>query len=308
MKTAFVFSGQGAQYVGMGKTFYDAFPTAREVFDEASEALNLKLDDICFNDEKAIHFTPYTQPAILTVSHAIERVLAENGLSPDMTAGLSLGEYTALVSAEALSFNDAVRLVHKRGTLMEHAVPGGQGKMAAVIGLESFKIEDICKEVTASGHYVAVANYNTPTQLVLTGSSEGVLLAAKASESAGAKRVVELNVSGPFHSQLLQPAADEFRSVVEGLTFKEPVRPVYSNVDAGRYQEAASIPEKLTAQMVSSVHFEQMITQMIKDGAETFIEVGPGKTLRSFIKAIDRSVLAKNVENVSQFEKLIARN
>lgn len=308
MKTAFVFSGQGAQYVGMGKTFYEAFPTAREVFDEASEALNLKLDEICFDDEEAIHFTPYTQPAILTVSHAIERVLRENGLYPDMTAGLSLGEYTALVSSGALSFGDAVRLVHKRGTLMEHAVPNGQGKMAAVIGLEAARIEEICKKVSASGEYVAVANYNTPTQLVLTGSSEGVLKAAEQSEAAGAKRVIELNVSGPFHSQLLQPAADEFLPVVQAVDFKEPSHPVYSNVDASRYKEAASIPETLTSQMVSSVYFEQMIRQMIKDGAETFIEVGPGKTLRSFIKAIDRSVSAKNIENVSQFEKLIARN
>ncbi|MCC5889114.1 MAG: ACP S-malonyltransferase [Alkalibacterium sp.] len=306
MKTGFVFSGQGAQYMGMGKDFYDSYAAVRETFEEASDAIGHDLVKICFEDENAIHFTPYTQPAILTVSHAIEKVALEEGLHSDMLAGLSLGEYTALVSGEALSFSDAVKLVHTRGTLMENAVPDGQGKMAAVIGLEASVVEELCEKVSKS-HYVALANYNTPNQLVVSGSAAGVDRVADLAAKAEAKKVVELKVSGPFHSLLLKPAAEEFAQHLKSVEFSAMKKPVYSNVTAQQYPDSSAIPDLLTKQMVSSVRFEQMIRQMIADGAESFIEIGPGKTLKSFIKAIDRSVQPKNIEKPQQLLKLLNR-
>lgn len=307
MKTAFVFSGQGAQYLGMGKEFYDTYASARAIFDQASEALDLDLAEICFNDEKNIHFTPYTQPAILTVSHAIAAVMGEEGIHPDCSAGLSLGEYSALVASEAIGFKEAVRLVHKRGSLMEEAVPDGEGKMAAVIGLDAEAVESICTTVTEN-NYVTVANYNTPSQLVLSGTAEGVEQAMKLAEERGAKRVVELNVSGPFHSQLLEPAAQEFSEVLFQQTFNPLTIPVYSNVTASAYPDSGAISHLLTKQMTSSVRFEQMIRIMAEDGVERFIEVGPGKTLKSFIKAIDRSFKPSNVEKPSQLNKLLEKS
>ncbi|GAB2483497.1 ACP S-malonyltransferase [Alkalibacterium psychrotolerans] len=306
MKTGFVFSGQGAQYTGMGKEFYDSYAAVRETFEEASDAIGHDLVKICFEDANAIHFTPYTQPAILTVSHAIEKVVVDEGVHSDRLAGLSLGEYTALVSGGALSFSDAVKLVHTRGTLMENAVPDGQGKMAAVIGLESSLVEKLCEEVSSS-HYVALANYNTPNQLVVSGSAAGVDKVAELASKADAKKVVELKVSGPFHSMMLESAAEEFAEELETVVFSEMKKPVYSNVTAQTYPDKSAIPELLTKQMVSSVRFEQMIRQMIADGAESFIEIGPGKTLRSFIKAIDRSVKVKNIEKPQQLHKLLSR-
>lgn len=306
MKTGFVFSGQGAQYIGMGKEFYDSYAAVRETFEEASDAIGQDLVKICFEDATAIHFTPYTQPAILTVSHAIEKIVVNEGVHSDMLAGLSLGEYSALVSGGALSFSDAVKLVHTRGTLMENAVPDGQGKMAAVIGLDSTLVEELCEKVSES-HYVALANYNTPNQLVVSGSAAGVDKLVELAEKAEAKKVVELKVSGPFHSKMLEPAAEEFAQHLKSIEFSELKKPVYSNVTARKYPDSSAIPELLTKQMVSSVRFEQMIRQMIDDGAESFIEIGPGKTLKSFIKAIDRSRKPKNIEKPQQLIKLLDR-
>lgn len=304
LKTAYLFSGQGAQYNGMGLEFYEAYPIAKSIFEEASDALGTDIKKICFDDDSRLDFTPYTQPAILTVSHAIEQVLKEEGLKPDVVGGLSLGEYTALVSSKVLSFSEAVSLVHQRGTLMEEAVPSGKGKMAAVMGLEASVLEKICEQVSKE-FYVSIANYNTPSQLVISGAAKGVTQAVILATEAGAKRAIELNVSGPFHSEMLQPAADLFGEEIKKVAISPFAIPVYSNVTAQIYPGVEDVPSLLTRQISSPVKFNQMVNRMIADGVENFIEVGPGKTLRSFIKSIDRKVNVKSVENISQFNKVV---
>lgn len=304
LKTAFVFSGQGAQYNGMGLEIYENNSRVQEIFEEASDKLHVNMKQLCFQDDPKLHITPYTQPAVLTLSHAIEELIKAEGFTPNVVGGLSLGEYTALVSSQALTFSDAVTLVHKRGTLMEEAVPNGEGKMAAIIGLDASVVEEICKEVSLV-NYVGISNYNTPSQLVISGEASGVEKAVSKAEQAGAKRVVELNVSGPFHSEMLKPAAELFNKELEQTTIYLPNYPVYSNVTAQPYPNKEQIIDLLTKQIYSPVKFEQMINQMISDGVDTFIEIGPGKTLRSFIKSIDRTVTVKNVEKESQFKKVI---
>lgn len=288
----------------MGLDFYENNTRVQRIFEEASDRLSVDMKELCFHDNPKLHFTPYTQPAILTVSHAIEELIKAEGLVPDVVGGLSLGEYTALVSSQALTFSEAVTLVHKRGTFMEEAVPGGKGKMAAIIGLEASMIEEICREVSQVD-YVSIANYNTPSQLVVSGEAAGVEKVVSKAEEAGAKRAVVLNVSGPFHSELLKPAAELFGKELEHVIIESGNYPVYSNVTAKAYPSKDSVPELLTRQIYSPVKFEQMVTQMISDGVDTFIEIGPGKTLRSFIKSIDRTVTVKNVEKESQFKKVI---
>lgn len=304
MSKAFVFSGQGAQYNGMGKELYDEYSVVRDVFDQASHELEMDLAEICFNEDDRLHWTPITQPAILTLSHAIEQVVKAEGVHPDKVAGLSLGEYTALVSAGVFSFKDAVNLVHKRGSFMDEAVPEGVGKMSAVMGLESKVVEDVCQKV-AEEDYVAPANYNMPGQLVIAGTKEGVEKASKQLEEAGAKRIIPLNVSGPFHTNLLEPAAKQLEKELKKATINSLALPVYSNTTGEAYAGQEDVVPLLVKQVMSPVRFEQMINQMITDGTDTFIEIGPGKTLRSFIKKIDRSVTVKNVENKKQLLKAI---
>ena len=304
MKTAFLFSGQGAQYNAMGKDFYDEYSEVREIFDTASRQLGTDLAEICFNEDERLDETPFTQPAILTVSHAIEHILKKTlDITPDAVAGLSLGEYTALVSSGALSFLDAVPLVHQRGTLMERAVPDGEGAMAAIFGLEADTLAQICDRISGDS-YVAIANFNTPEQLVISGETEGVKKAMSAATDSGAKRAIPLNVSGPFHTALLEPAGQAFAENLDQIDFNGFDLPVYSNVTADVYPDTEAIRSLLTRQISSPVKFEQMIRQMISDGFTTFIEVGPGKTLRSFVKSIDKSVTVKNIEKVKQLEKI----
>ena len=304
LKTAFLFSGQGAQYNLMGHEFYNEFDEVRQLFDEASSQLDIDLAEICFREDDRLNETPYTQPAILTVSHAIEEVIRHTlDITPDAVAGLSLGEYTALVSSGALDFKQAVPLVHKRGSLMEQAVPDGEGAMAAVLGLDSKTLEEICQDVSKES-YVAIANYNTPEQLVISGETAGVEKAMTEAEAKGAKKAIRLNVSGPFHTDLLAPAGRKFLQALDGVSFGGFDYPVYSNVDAKVYKDSEAIKPLLTKQISSPVRFEQMIRQMISDGVTTFIEVGPGKTLRSFVKSIDRSVTVKNIEKVKQLETI----
>lgn len=305
MKTAFLFSGQGAQYKGMGQDFYEEFSEVRHIFDQASKQLNVDLAEICFEEDERLNETAYTQPAILTVSHAIEEIVKKAvGVTPDAVAGLSLGEYTALVSSKALDFMDAVPLVHQRGALMEKAVPQGEGAMAAILGLDSSTLLRICEDVSKD-NFVAIANYNTPEQLVISGETEGVAQAMTLALDNGAKKAVKLNVSGPFHTKLLQPAGAQFTEALETVTFRSFDYPVYSNVTAETYSaDTQAIKPLLTSQISSPVKFEQMVRRMISDGVTTFIEVGPGKTLRSFVKSIDRTVTVKNIEKVKHLDTI----
>ena len=306
MSTAFLFSGQGAQYNEMGKELYEEYDQVKQVFNRASERLGIDLAAVMFNDDERLHWTPLTQPAILTLSHAIEQLLKEAGIKADMVAGLSLGEYTALVSSEVFTFEDAVELVHKRGTYMDQAVPEGTGAMAAVMGLEAEVVEKICDEISET-HYVQVANYNMPGQLVVAGIKEGVAAASEALEKAGAKKVVPLNVSGPFHTKLLEPAAQKLAEELKNVEMNPLSVTVYSNTTADKYADKEQVSETLIQQVMSPVKFEQMIRQMIQDGADTFIELGPGKTLKTFVKKIDRSVTVLNVENIKQLHKAIEK-
>ncbi|MER2063014.1 MAG: ACP S-malonyltransferase [Alkalibacterium sp.] len=304
MKTAFLFSGQGAQYKGMGKDFYDGYNDVRDIFDSASSQLGKDMAELCFSEDPRLNETPYTQPAILTVSHAIEHILKkELDIMPDAVAGLSLGEYTALVSAHALSFEEAVPLVHQRGSLMEKAVPDGEGAMAAILGLGGEALAKLCEEISKES-YVTIANYNTPEQLVISGETTGVKKAMSEATAMGAKRAIPLNVSGPFHTKLLEPAGRAFSESLGNVHFTSFDVPVYANVTAEKYPDTEAIMSLLTRQISSPVKFEQIIRQMISDGVTTFVEVGPGKTLRSFVKSIDKNVTVKNIEKVKQLDTI----
>ncbi|MDN6293841.1 MAG: ACP S-malonyltransferase [Alkalibacterium sp.] len=304
MKTAFLFSGQGAQYNEMGKDFYAEFSEVRDIFDTVSRLLETDMAEICFNDDARLNETSYTQPAILTVSYAIQHVLKKSmGISADVVAGLSLGEYTALVSSGALSFEEAIPLVHRRGSLMEKAVPDGKGAMAAILGLEASVLAQLCKEVSEES-FVSIANFNAPGQLVISGETSGVNKVMDKTMDKGAKKAVLLKVSGPFHTKMLESASREFAETLDKVNFQPFNKTVYTNVTADAYSNIESIKPLLTKQIASSVKFEQMIRQMISDGVTTFIQVGPGKSLRSFVKRIDKSVTVKNIEKVKQIDTI----
>lgn len=307
-KVAFVFPGQGSQTVGMCKAFYDEYAVAKRVFEEADEALGFSITKMCFEGpESDLRLTYNTQPAILTASTACAAVLKEKGIACDVAAGHSLGEYSALVNTGALAFADAVRIVRKRGQFMQEAVPVGEGSMAAVLGLESDKIVEICQAVEAEGgEAVQAVNFNCPGQVVIAGAVNAVNKAVEALKAAGAKRAVLLPVSAPFHSSLMQPASERLAEVLAPIEIKDITVPVVANVTAKEVTSGAEIKELLVKQAAMPVLWETSVRNMVADGVDTFVEVGPGKVLTGFTKKIAKGLPALNIEDPASLEKVLA--
>lgn len=299
-RIAFIFPGQGAQTCGMGKDFYEQTETGKKVFDRASELLGFSVPELCFEPNDRLDITEYTQAAMVTAGIAMMRVLEEKGIHPDVTAGLSLGEYCALAAAGVMSDDDAIATVRQRGILMQEAVPAGVGAMAAILALDAAVIE----EVTASMEDVWIANYNCPGQIVISGRKEAVEEACERLKAAGAKRAILLNVSGPFHSGMLTEAGEKLGQVLLQTEIKSPQIPYVANVTAQYVTEAAPVKELLTRQVSSSVKWQQSVETMLADGVDRFIEIGPGKTLSGFIKKIDKGAAVLNIEKLEDLEKL----
>lgn len=299
-KIAFIFPGQGAQACGMGQDFYEQTETGKRIFDKATELMGFSMPQLCFEENDRLDITEYTQAAMVTASIAMMRVLEENGIKPDVAAGLSLGEYCALAAAGVMSDEGAIRTVRQRGILMQEAVPVGEGAMAAILALDAAAIE----EVTGAMEGVWIANYNCPGQIVISGEKAAVEEACEKLKAAGAKRAVMLNVSGPFHSGMLADAGEKLGEVLSQVELHEPQIPYVANVTAQYVKSAAEVKELLTRQVSSSVRWQQSVEAMIADGVDTFIEIGPGKTLAGFMRKISRDVKTLNVENLEDIGKV----
>ena len=298
-KRAFLFPGQGAQYIGMAKEFYEQLPECKLVFDAAQKASGLDVAALCFEENDKINITEYTQICMLTAEAAILTALESRGYRANVTAGLSLGEYGALLAAKVLTMEDAFALVRKRGIYMQEAVPTG-GAMAAVLGLDAGAIEQACEETEG---IVSIANYNCPGQIVITGESEAVAKAGEACSKAGAKRVVPLKVRGPFHSKMLEGAGEKLAKELEQVTVSMPQIPYLSNVTADYVTDSEPVKSLLERQVSSSVRWQQSVERMIADGVEEFVEIGPGKTLSGFMRKINREVSVSNIDTMDDFNR-----
>lgn len=300
-KVAFIFPGQGAQTAGMGRDFYEETETGKKVYDRASQLLGFSMPELCFEKNDRLDITEYTQAAMVCTSIAMMKVLTEQtGIRPHVAAGLSLGEYCALAAAGVMSEDDAITTVRQRGILMQHEVPAGIGSMAAVLALEAQVIEEVIKDMDD----VQIANYNCPGQIVISGRKEAVELAGARLKEAGAKRVIPLNVSGPFHSKMLTGAGEKLEKFLETVHVDEPKIPYVANVTARYVTEAALVKPLLARQVYSSVRWQQSVEAMIADGVDTFVEIGPGRTLSGFMRKIARDVKVLNIEKLEDLEKI----
>lgn len=299
-KIAFMFPGQGAQYIGMGKDFYEKEPVSREIFELASHITGLDIPALCFEENDRLSITEYTQIAMVTVELAILKALEKQGIFPDVTAGLSLGEYGAIVATGAMRESDALAIVRRRGIYMQEAVPEG-GAMAAVLGLTSDVVEEVCAHTEG---IVSVANYNCPGQIVITGAARAVRQAGETLKEKGAKKVIPLNVSGPFHSQMLERAGERLEKDLERISFLDFSIPYVANLTADYVTEPQKIKESLRKQISSPVKWQQSVERMLTDGVDTFIEIGPGRTLSGFVKKINKQNEKLRIISVDKYEEL----
>lgn len=302
-KIAFLYPGQGAQKAGMGKDFYENSETVRKIYRAASEVLGIDMEALCFEENDLLDLTEYTQAALVTTCLAMTKVVKEAGLEPDITAGLSLGEYAAIAAAGGMEDLDAIRLVRKRGILMQNTVPAGEGAMCAVMAMEAEKIEQVIKDIDG----VTIANYNCPGQIVITGKKEAVEIAAGELKAAGAKRTIMLNVSGPFHSPMLIPAGDELFKELEKVTMKPLNIPYFTNVTAKEVRDIKDTKELLRKQVSSPVRWMQSMENMIEQGVDTFVEIGPGRTLTGFMKKINREVKVFHISTRDDMEAVVSQ-